>query len=219
MAITVNVVDEDAAVAEVMAALLRTHGFACRICLSAEEFLTTLSSQSPSISFVSFGLFDQGARVILDATRQGRVYSTIIMTSDGVDTRRIVDAIKSGAEDVIEKPFSCEDMLTVIRRVLSTPMQCAVSHQELPLKIASQLTTEEQQILSLMEQGVTIKQIAARLDISIRTVHYRKASILEKSECKNCTEVIAKLSSMRLLGNVPRSHLPQFNSNSLGQTA
>jgi FixJ family two-component response regulator len=216
---TVNIVDEDVAVAEVMAALLRTHGFSCRICHSAEEFLTGLNAQSPSISFVSFGLFDHGTKMILEAARQGQLYSTIIMTSDGVDTSQIVDAIKSGAEDVIEKPFSCEDILTIIRRVLSTPMQCVVSHQELPLKIASQLTSEEQQILALMEQGVTIKQIAARLDISIRTVHYRKASILEKTECKNCTEVIAKLSSIRLVGNVPRSHLPQFIPNPLGQTA
>lgn len=219
MAITVNIVDEDVAVADVMASLLRTHGFSCQICHSAEEFLAGLDTQSPSISFISFGLFDHGTKTILEAARQGQVHSTLIMTSDGVDTSRIVDAIKSGAEDVIEKPFSCEDLLTIIRRVLSTPMQCVVSHQELPLKIASQLTSEEQQILALMEQGVTIKQIAARLDISIRTVHYRKASILGKTECKNCTEVIAKLSSIRLVGNVPRSHLPQLTPNPLGQTA
>jgi FixJ family two-component response regulator len=219
LVITVNIVDEDVEVAEIMAALLKSHGFSNRIFHTAEDFLLALNSQSQSISFVSFGLFNQGAKAILETARHGRIKSTIIMTSDGVDTARIVDAIKSGAEDVIEKPFSCDDILAVIRRVLSTPMQCAVSHQELPVKIALQLTSEEQQILSLMEQGVTIKQIAARLDISIRTVHYRKASILEKSECKNCNEVIAKLSSMRLQGNVPRSHLPQYNPNPLGQTA
>lgn len=217
--ITVNIVDEDFAVAEIMAALLKTHGFSYRVFHTADDFLLALNGQAPSISFVSFGLFNQGAKAILEAARHGRMQSTIIMTSDGVDTHQIVDAIKSGAEDVIEKPFSCEDMLAVIRRILSTPMQCAVSHQELPNKIANQLTGEEQQILSLMEQGVTIKQIAARLDISIRTVHYRKASILEKAECKSCAEVIAKLSSMRLMGYVPRSHLPQFDSKPLSQTA
>jgi two-component system response regulator FixJ len=215
----INIVDEDVAVADVMAALLHTHGFPFRKYNSAEEFLPTLSSQSPSISFVSFGLFRHGANDILEVIRQGRTQSTVIMTSDGVETSRVVEAIKAGADDVIEKPFACEDLLAVIRRVLSHPMQCASSRQELPTMIASQLTVEEQRILSLMEQGATIKQIAAKLDISIRTVHYRKASVLDKTNCKNCTEVIAKLSAMRSTGNVPRSQFNLVNTDVLIQTA
>lgn len=215
----INIVDEDSAVADVMAALLHSHGFPFRKYNRADEFLPTLSSQSPSISFVSFGLQRHGASDVLEVVRQGRTESIVIMTSDGVGTSRIVDAIKAGAEDVVEKPFSCEDLLAVIRRVLSSPMRCAISRQELPSKIASQLTMEEQRILSLMEQGATIKQIAAKLDISIRTVHYRKASILDKTNCKSCTEVIAKLSALRSSGNGLRANFNMVISNAIVQTA
>lgn len=219
MVTTINIVDEDVAIADVMAALLHSHGFPFRKYNSAEEFLPALSSQAPSISFVSFGLFRHGANDILEVVRQGRTQSTVIMTSDGVGTSRVVDAIKAGADDVIEKPFSCEDLLAMIRRVLSSPIQCSVSRQELPIMIASQLTVEEQGILSLLEKGATIKQIAAKLDISIRTVHYRKASILYKTNCKNCTEVISKLSAMRLIGSGLRSQFNLVNTDAIVQTA
>jgi FixJ family two-component response regulator len=219
MATTINIVNEDVAVARIMAALLNAHGFSDKVFHSADEFLMAVNSQTPSISFVSFGLSNNGARVILDAFRQRRIRSTIVMTSDGVDTWKIVEAIKSGAEDVVEKPFCCEDLLTVIRRILSAPMQCAASHLSLPNRIAKQLTSEEQKILSMMEQGMTIKQIASRLDISIRTVHYRKASILEKTDSKSTAEVISKISAIRTSGLVTAPQFPQYNANAFGQTA
>jgi FixJ family two-component response regulator len=219
MTTTIHIVDEDMTVAHEIAELLQPHGFDCRGFHSAPEYLQALNPQSQSISLISFGLFAPHNNDILDLIHKAKTSSTIIMTSDGAGTSKIVEAIKAGADDVIEKPFSCDHLISVIRRILATPMQCAVPQQDLPSKIASRLTDEEQEIIALMEQGVTVKQIAAKLDISIRTVHYRKASILEKMECKTCTEVISKISALRATGNVPRPHLPQFNTNPFGQTA
>lgn len=197
MQVIVNVVDNDGSVVEMLTSLFKRHGFRYRFFNSAQEFVTTYVNTGPSITFISSELMGDGMRHALDKLRLGNTDSAIIMTAPGVATSQIVQAMKAGAEDVLEKPFSDEQVLAAIRRLASSPTVVIHPAHIISAKIADQLTIEEHQILSLMEQGVAIKQIASRLDISVRTVHYRKASILEKTKCNTCTEVIAKLSNIR----------------------
>lgn len=213
----INIVEEDPGVARAAVTLLKAAGFSINVFEDADDYLKRVDHRLPSLTLVSFGLTDQGAARILADARTGNHHSTIVMTTSGVDASSIVHAIKSGAEDVIEKPFRAEALVAMVQRLMSPPEPRSDVPPPLPSKLAIQLTAEEQQILALMEQGATIKQIAARLDISVRTIHYRKATILQKTECKSCTEVIAKLSAARSQGTIPRPHLPPFDSHATFQ--
>jgi FixJ family two-component response regulator len=197
MQFMVHVIDDDNSVAEMMAPLLKRHGLRHQIFACVEDFVATRVSVVPSITFVSSGLPNDGMQRVLTELKLGRTASAIIMTCPNVAAVQIVQAMKAGAEDVLEKPFSEDQVLAIIKRVQSLPTIVVHAEHAMPARIAEKLTFEEQQILSLMEQGVAIKQIASKLDISVRTVHYRKASILEKTNCNTCTEVIAKMLAMR----------------------
>lgn len=197
MQFMVNVVDDDSAVAEVLVSLFERHGFHYQLFTSAEQFASSQTTEIPSITFFSSGLTGEGMQQVFGKLRTENMALAIIMTSPGVAASRVAQAMKAGAEDVLEKPFSADQVLTLVKRFLSSPTLFVHRGHDLPTKIVDPLTFEEQQILSLMEQGVAIKQIAAKMDISVRTIHYRKASILAKTNCKNCTEVIAKFSAMR----------------------
>ncbi|HBJ34293.1 MAG TPA: hypothetical protein DDZ51_05910 [Planctomycetaceae bacterium] len=197
MQIMVNVVDNDDSAVEMLTSLFKRHEVRYRFFNSAQDFLSTPASNIASVTFISDDLPADGMQLVLDRLKLGTTASAIVMTCPGVTPSRIVQAIKAGAEDVLEKPFSSDQVLAIINRVLSSPTVVIHPAHAMPTRMANELTFEEQQILSLMEQGVAIKQIASRMDISVRTVHYRKASILEKTSCNTCTEVIAKLSAMR----------------------
>jgi FixJ family two-component response regulator len=197
MQVIVNVVDHDRSVIEMLTSLFKRQGFRCQFFNSAQEFVTTYVNTAPSITFISSELMGDGIRHALDKLRLGSSDSAIIMTAPGVGTSQLVQAMKAGGEDVLEKPFSDDQVLAAIRRLASSPTVVIHRAHIVSAEIADQLTIEERRILSLIKQGVAIKQIASRMDISVRTVHYRKASILEKTTCDTFTEVIAKLSAMR----------------------
>jgi len=197
MQISINIIEEDRAVVEMMAELFERHGFHYQTFSNAEDFLPTLDAAIPSISFVSGGLLRQGMRQILERLRYGDVASSVILTCNDLATSEIVEAIKAGVEDILEKPFTGDQLLEIVERILAQPSQRIQRSPTRLEELNDQLTIEEQQILSLMEQGTAVKVIASKLDISIRTVHYRKASILEKTNCKNCTEVVSKIAAMR----------------------
>jgi two-component system CheB/CheR fusion protein len=197
MQVTVNVVDNDSSIIEMLMSLSKRYGFRYQTFAGAEEFASTYAPTVPSITFISSDLPGDGMQRVLDRLRLGSDSSAIIMTCPGVAPSRIVQAMKAGAEDVLEKPFSGDQALAIINRLFSPPTVVVHPAHQVATNMTDQLTFEEQQILSLMEQGVAIKQIASKLDISVRTVHYRKASILEKTNCNTCTEVIAKMLAMR----------------------
>jgi len=204
----INIVDEDLSITDIMAALVDAHGFDVATYNNAEDFLASKALSRCSISFVSFGLPRNGVQRILDLMRDGLAQTVVVITSDGVDTKEIVNAIKCGAENVLEKPFTIDQILDLITQIESQPKPAAIGENDLPATIASQLTAEEQRILVMIEQGVTVKQIAMRLDASIRTIHYRKAAILSKTNCKSCSEVVSKVSALRTLaGGVRRPML------------
>jgi len=204
MSLLINFVDEDQAITAGMAELLSAHGFEVDAYDNAEDYLESNAIAGCSISFVSFGLSRQGARRILAIIRDEFPHAIVVMTSDGVCTKDIVDAIKLGAENVLDKPFTADQILALITQIQSQPKPIDNESIDLPATIASKLTTEEQRILVMIEQGVPVKQIAMRIDTSIRTVHYRKADILLKTNCKNCSEVVSKVSALRTLTNGAR---------------
>lgn len=192
----IEVVNENVAVADSIARLLIGRGHTVRTSRSAEEYLSGPTSAVGTVTLVSFGLPEQGAERILSAVAAGHRRTLVVMLSDGVEASRIVRAVKAGAEDVLESPGSEQELLSVIERM----SQVALTQDFAPdptLQLVDSLTEDEQRILGMLEQGSTIKEIAARLDVSIRTVHYRRASILEKTGCRNRTEAVAKLSSLR----------------------
>ncbi len=189
----VYVIDNDNSVVEMMASLLKRHGLRHQTFACCEDYIAAQESAVPAIIFVSSGLPNDGMQRVLTELKLGSTASAIIMACPTVAAGQIVQAMKAGAEDVLEKPFSEDQVLTIIQRISSLPSIVIHAEHAIPARIAEKLTFEEQQILSLMQQGVAIKQIASKLDISVRTVHYRKASILEKTNCNTCTEVIAKM--------------------------
>ncbi len=198
MDVIINVVDEDPSVTDVLASVLESYGFMARKHRSVDSLLDSLRHQQKSISLVSLGLPKRGANRFLSGIHEQQIPTVAVMMNGGLETSNIVEAIKAGAEDVIEKPISINELLSAIENILSKVDSFASQQPSTDTTLFDVLTLEEKSILELLEQGATIKGVAAKLGISIRTVHYRKKSIFKKTQCKNSTEAVAKLCSSRL---------------------
>ena len=93
----------------------------------------------------------------------------------------IVLAVKRFASDVLGPEMD----LTLANAALNLALNRDRFHRsrsqfDLPSSIVDQLSPEEAMIFGLMLQGRTTKQVGAELDLSVRTIHYRKKSIFQK---------------------------------------
>ena len=66
-------------------------------------------------------------------------------------------------------------------------------------KLSSRITTREKEVIQLLAQGLTTKQIGHELNISSTTVITHRNNLRDKLECKNCPELIYKATQIGLL--------------------
>lgn len=102
---------------------------------------------------------------------KGSTLPAIVITGQG-DIAMAVQAMRAGVADFIEKPVNEETLLLSIHHALqqaATPEDRSAQHAQATMRIAT-LTKREREVMDLVVAGHANKEIAARLDISQRTV-------------------------------------------------
>ena len=93
-----------------------------------------------------------------------------------------VNAIKGGAVDFIPKPFGYREMLSVIRKALERDAELrerSARRAQVAARLAA-LTEREREVMRLVIEGRPNKVIAEELNISMRTVEFHRANVMEK---------------------------------------
>jgi two-component system response regulator TtrR len=106
----------------------------------------------------------------------------IVFVTAHADVPTAVTALKGGAVDLIEKPFSYREALSVIQKAFKRDAENRERrsrHSEMAGRIAT-LTERERAVLQRVIDGKQNKVIAAELDISIKTVEFHRSKLMEK---------------------------------------
>lgn len=106
-----------------------------------------------------------------------------------------VGALKQGAADFVEKPFSDNEMVDLAERCLAQDAEHRLVFEARRTAEArlSQLTPREHEVMKLILVGRLNKQIADDLSISMKTVEVHRARTLEKMQVKTAMELAALL--------------------------
>jgi DNA-binding NarL/FixJ family response regulator len=145
----------------------------------------------------------------LDAIRQliaRRVRTRIVVLTMHADPSLAVDVIKAGAVGFILKESSAEDLLTALDVVLKggTYLAPALTKDVLRLMINGSdaawtpLTIEQREVLRMLAQGQRIKEIAAVLDLSPRTVQAIKQHMMQLLDVHSTAELVRYAIEQRL---------------------
>jgi DNA-binding NarL/FixJ family response regulator len=125
----------------------------------------------------------------------------ILMLSMHENERYLHEALKAGAAGYVVKTVADRDLIEAVRAAMRgerflypgamTPLIedfLRRAHQDLPVR-ANPLTPREQQVVKLVAEGQTNKQIAETLVISEKTVERHRANILEKLGMRDRVEL------------------------------
>jgi FixJ family two-component response regulator len=192
---TIFVMDDDADVCAALFAILTRAGYGVLCFSDAQSLLSVNHAQAPAC--VLLDLFVPGSSGLdVLKTMEPSTYPApvLLMSGHGFVLAAAVDAMRNGAYDFIEKPFTGNELLKRITRArcdFSARRAAAEAPSALPdLAGVELLTSREQQVLALWVVGATSKEIARKLGISPRTVDIHRSKIMKKMHAKNSAEIV-----------------------------
>jgi two-component system response regulator FixJ len=196
---TIALIEDDEAILHSLGMLLESRGMSVRSYPSAELFLEQLGKDVPNcvVSDIRMpGL--SGLELQHELKKRDAAVPIILITGHG-HIAMAVKAIKEGAFDFIEKPFDEERLLESIGAAIERGERERVEHSErasLEAR-AAELSPRQLEVMTLVAEGLSNKEIAIRLDISPRTVENYRAWVMEKMGASNLADLVRKTLVLR----------------------
>ncbi|MET3379051.1 MULTISPECIES: response regulator transcription factor [Variovorax] len=195
------IVDDDASVREALAWLLRSRRLASEHFASAEAFEQFLDQgplpEQPLCLLLDVRMPGTSGLVLFDRLAERGLLPSmpVIFLTGHADVPTAVDAVKRGAFDFCEKPFSDNALVDRIEHALNASLQ-ALEVQRVRRGLAErigELTDRERDVMRLVVEGLPNKLIADQLAISVRTVEVHRARVFDKMEVKSAVELANRL--------------------------
>lgn len=189
---TVAIVDDDKAVRDSLQWLVESVGLKAKTYESAQRFLEELNQDDFGCAVLDIRLPGMSGLDLQDRLNErGETMPTIIITGHA-DVPVAVRAMKAGAMDFVEKPFSNQMLLDRIRDALEADDAHRTTTQQVEQieKRLSRLTPREREVMDLVVQGRLNKQIAADLGLSHKTIEVHRAHVMEKMEAETLADLV-----------------------------
>lgn len=199
---TVFIVEDDDALADALAFLLESRGLSARRFDGAEAFLKHLRDTPDWPEHPACLLLDVRMRgmsglelfELLQRERPALAAPAVFLSGHG-DIRMAVDAVKRGAFDFFEKPFSdnrladrlIEALEESARRIAAAQGAAGVESR------LARLSAREREVMDLVLEGRSNKLIAQDLGISMRTVEVHRSNVFAKMEVRSAVELARAL--------------------------
>ena len=194
----VFIVDDDAGVRDALAWLLRSRHVPSQPFDSAQAFQAFVSSSDfkltqPTCLLLDVRMPGLSGLALFDwlVARGLHVGMPVIFLTGHADVPTAVDAVKRGAVDFCEKPFSDNALVDRVLQALKQSgavVNAQKTQERLDARLA-ELTEREQDVMRLVVLGLPNKLIADQLDISVRTVEVHRARVFDKMGVKSAVEL------------------------------
>ena len=189
---TVFIVDNDEPVRRALVDLVESVGLVASAYCTGQAFLAAYRPPMAGCLVLDVRLPGMSGLEILERlAADGAALPTVVITGYA-EVSTAVQAMKAGAVDFIEKPFSDQDLLDGIHRALELESQMRLrtrKRNDVAARLAG-LTPREREVMSLVVAGTTNRDIAARLSIAAKTVEAHRANVMRKMGAGSLAELV-----------------------------
>ncbi|MCW2276298.1 response regulator [Rhodoblastus acidophilus] len=181
-AASVYIVDDDAAIRESLTLLLETEGLNALAFSSASAFLAAAPAAGPACVVTDLRMSGMTGMELLAQIRQSPSPLPVVVITAYGDVRLAVEAMKLGASNFLEKPYSETAFVAAVRGALDEAADAearAADRREIELRFKA-LTPPERRVLAGLLEGKLNKTAAFEMGVSLRTVEALRASVMAK---------------------------------------
>ncbi|MEZ5452347.1 MAG: response regulator transcription factor [Thiothrix sp.] len=190
---TVFIVDDDPAVRDSLRWLLESMRLNVATFGSAEEFLKFYTMHMVGCLILDVRMPGMsGLQLQQFLTKQKHSLPIIFITGHG-DIPMAVRAMQAGAMYFLEKPFEDQVLLDYVHEALAldnSNQQARIRLATIQARIAN-LTDREREVMNLVIDNHSNKEIAARLGVSIKTVEFHRSHMMEKMHASSLIELVS----------------------------
>jgi two-component system, LuxR family, response regulator FixJ len=190
--LTVAVIDDDEAVLDSLRMMLARNDFEVRTFKSAEDYLASHETEAPCCIVCDVRLPEMSGLELQTELQRRRSQVPVILITGHGDIGMAVAAVKAGAHDFLEKPFSPGRLVEAIKGAVNKAHHRFADEKDLQ-HLASrinELSSRQKQVMDLAVKGLSNKEIAQTLQISPRTVETYRAWVMEKTGARNVAELV-----------------------------
>lgn len=188
----VAIVDDDDAVRQSTAGLLRRAGYRVESYTDGTEFLASDLPKDLCCVLLDLRMPGMDGLSVMRALREREVTAPILVLTGHGDVPMAVDAMRLGAVDFLEKPYPPDELLDAIRHACATPVALPGGqrvNKQAESKVAG-LSQRQRAVLLGILKGQPNKIIAWELGLSIRTVEAYRAQMLAKLGVRGTAEAV-----------------------------
>ncbi|NVK34048.1 MAG: response regulator transcription factor [Rhodobacteraceae bacterium] len=186
---SIYIVDDDPAIRDALSVVFSLEGFEVETFKDGDAFVDTAQLKKPACVLLDVHMPGRSGIDVLKELNAVKYPAPIFMISGQGDIPLAVEAIRNGAYDFIEKPFTAERVIERITDGISAMSQN--SKDELRnFAGADLLTNREREVLKEITSGASNKEVAETLGISSRTVEVHRARIMEKLGARNAADLV-----------------------------
>ncbi|HEX7378249.1 MAG TPA: response regulator [Pirellulales bacterium] len=187
---TVFIVDDDQATRASLADAITSMGLPAEAYASAEQMLAAFSPDHHGCALIDLFLPGMSGLELMEHLLARQAPLGIVLFSGHAEVRAAVRAMKRGAVDFLQKPYTVEELRESVYCAMAQGTSRSNNNASPPRAMLDKLTESERQVLELTVYGTANKNIASRLGISLRTVYVRRAAVMRKLGVKNRFELV-----------------------------
>lgn len=188
---TVFIVDDDAPFLRSLSRLLTAVGYSVEAFGSAHDFLARRAPERPGCVVADLQMPDINGLQLQESLHESANPLPVIFLTGQGDIPTTVNAMRSGAEDFLTKRAPQEELLAAVERAFerdARERQQRQHRRELSSRF-DELSEREKEVLGYVVQGKMNKEIAAALNINLRTVKLHRTNLTRKLNVQSVAEL------------------------------
>lgn len=193
----VYIIDDDPEVRRSMAALLSASGLDCQCFVSAIAFLRDRRDDGPACIVTDVRMPEMSGLQLLERMQATGIGHPVIVMTGYSEVDTVIRAFRNGAVDVFEKPVAGSLLLERVQSAIERDRRArtrrakAASFREQLAKLSSR----ERQVMGLLVEGRSNKEIAWQLNVSDKTVSAHRSNLLSKLQLESLAQLVTQVAS------------------------